>query len=70
MKILVVFNYSEVQIDSEEAAQILANIGESCEALASRFDASECWVQECFDDGDEDAANNPEILGQIFGSRS
>jgi hypothetical protein len=70
MKVLVVFHFSEVTADSKEADQILASIGESCETMASDFDASGCWVQECFDDGDEDAANNPEILGQIFGDRS
>lgn len=69
MKVLVIFHFDEVSADSEEAEQIIANIGESCETMARGFDASECWVQECFDDEDEDAANNPEILGQIFGGK-
>jgi hypothetical protein len=67
MKVLVIFHFDEVSADSEEAEQIIASIGESCETMASGFDASGCWVQECYDDGDEDAANSPEILGEIFG---
>ena len=66
MKVLVIFHFDEVSANSAEAESIVSQITESCEFMQVGFDASGCWVQECFDDEDEDAANSPAALGEIF----
>jgi len=62
MRVLVVFEFPEIEAESDEAEHILADIGEACETMATGFDASACWIQDCIDD----APNDPAALGEIF----
>jgi hypothetical protein len=45
MKVTVVFEFEEVDADSEQADQIISEIGESCETMGIGFGASACYVE-------------------------
>jgi hypothetical protein len=44
MKVIVIFEFEDVEPDSPEADQIVAEIGESCETMQTGFGASACWI--------------------------
>jgi hypothetical protein len=65
MKVLVVFQFDEVSADSAEAESIVSQVSESCEFMQVGFDASGCWVQECFDDDARDVVAQPAVVHKI-----
>ena len=50
MKVLLVLEFDNVAADSDESDQILADIHMACKTIATGFDASACYVQECYED--------------------
>jgi hypothetical protein len=46
MIVYVAFKFDEVDPDSPEADQIVAEITESCETMRIGFDANACWVED------------------------
>jgi hypothetical protein len=52
MKVLVVFEFEDIDPNSEEAEQIINEIGEECETMGIAFDASACYVDDCVEKED------------------
>lgn len=50
MKVLVAFEFEGVDPDSEQADQIVDEIGEACETMGISFNASSCYVDDCKSD--------------------
>ena len=47
MKVLVAFEFDGVDPNSEQADQIIEEIGEACETLSIGFNANSCYVDDC-----------------------
>jgi len=46
MRVVVIFEFEGVDAESEQADQIVEEIGESCETMQTGFGASGCWVDD------------------------
>lgn len=46
MKVIVIFEFEGVDADSEQADQIIEDIGESCETMGVGFGASACYIDD------------------------
>jgi hypothetical protein len=44
LRVVVVFEFHDVEPDTDRSAQIVASIAESCETMQTGFDANDCWV--------------------------
>jgi hypothetical protein len=51
MRVFVVFEFEGLDPNSEQADQIVDEIGKDCETMRIAFDASNCYVDDC--KGDE-----------------
>lgn len=47
MKVLVAFEFEGVDPNSEQADEIIEEIGEACETMGVGFNASSCYVDDC-----------------------
>ena len=47
MKVLVVFEFEDIDPNSEMADQIVNEITEECETMGIAFDASNCYIDDC-----------------------
>jgi hypothetical protein len=54
MKVLVAFEFTGVEPDSERADQIIEIITNDCETMGIAFDANNCYVDDCVATVDED----------------
>ena len=48
MKVSVIFEFEEVDPDSEKADQIVEEIGKSCETMKIGFGADDCYIDDAF----------------------
>ena len=48
MKVLVAFEFEDLDPNSEEADQLIDEIGEECEIMGIAFDASACYVDNAY----------------------
>jgi hypothetical protein len=46
MRVIVIFEFKEVDTDSELAHKIVADITDSCETMRIGFDADGCWIDD------------------------
>ena len=46
MKVAVIFEFKNVDVDSEVADEIVREISESCETMQRTFDADACWIDD------------------------
>jgi hypothetical protein len=53
MKVLVVFEFVDVELNSPEAEIVVQNITEETERMCVAFDAQGCWVKEVFDEKED-----------------
>jgi len=44
LRVTVVFEFHDVEPDTDRASQIVASISEACETMQAGFDANDCWV--------------------------
>ena len=47
MRVLVAFEFKEVEPNSPEADRIIEGMTEECETMGIAFDASNCWIDDC-----------------------
>jgi hypothetical protein len=47
MRVIVVFEFEGVDPNSEQADQIVDEIGKSCEVMRKDFGANACYVDDC-----------------------
>jgi len=53
MKVIVIFEFDGVDVNSPEADQIIENLGEACETMQIGFDASACWIDDAVNEVEE-----------------
>ena len=46
MKVIVIFEFNEVDLNSEIADNILAEVSKACEPMKTEFGANACWVDD------------------------
>ena len=47
MKVIVVFEFEDVEVDSPEADKAVQDITDECYRMQVAFDASACYVEDC-----------------------
>jgi hypothetical protein len=47
MRVIVIFEFEDIEPNSSEADQIIEEMTEECETMRIAFDASNCWVDDC-----------------------
>lgn len=47
MKVIVIFEFEDIDPDSENADQIVEEIGKSCETMKIGFGADSCYIDDC-----------------------
>jgi hypothetical protein len=47
MKVLVAFEFEDIDPNSKMADQIVNEITEECETMGIAFDASNCYIDDC-----------------------
>lgn len=55
MRVLVIFEFEDVEVNSESANTIVQQITDSTENMRVAFDAQGCWVQEVFQEDNNHA---------------
>jgi hypothetical protein len=48
MKVLVAFEFEDLDPNCEDADQLINEIGEECETMGIAFDASACYIDNAF----------------------
>ena len=47
MKVIVVFEFEDVEVDSPEADKAVQDITDECYRMQVAFDANACYVEDC-----------------------
>jgi hypothetical protein len=47
MRVIVIFEFDDIEPNSSEADQIIEEMTEECETMRIAFDASNCWIDDC-----------------------
>lgn len=50
MKVIVVFEFGGVEVNSEKANQIIEDITDSCETMQTGFNADGCFIDDAVND--------------------
>ena len=46
MRVIVIFEYKGMYAESEQADQVVEEIGKACQTMQEEFGASACWIDE------------------------
>ena len=47
MRVIVIFEFEDIEPNSSEADQIIEEMTEECETMRIAFDASNCYIDDC-----------------------
>jgi hypothetical protein len=65
MRVIVIFEFEDIEPDSGEADRIIEEMTEECETMRIAFDASNCWIDDCVAWTDE--AKRDENYARLIG---
>jgi hypothetical protein len=47
MRVIVIFEFEDIEPNSREADRIIEEMTAECETMGIAFDANNCWIDDC-----------------------